>query len=285
MVLNVYRRSKYFPMQMKALLEQSITPWEILVWENGEDKIPQEFRDKVITSRADQNFGVWARFAYALNAKGEYILVLDDDTIPGKGWIENCLETLRVSPGILGTRGLKFSSRHSYAGYSEVGVYSPNEEIERVDIVGHAWFFKRDLLGAFWAEYPNRFVEDLSGEDIHFSYAVQKVLGLGTFVPPHPAGKEELWGSSPILAESLGSDEAAISSSSDALGRFERAYRHYISLGFELAPESSHRIGQSAGFSPAVAFLMGRMPRVTTKLSGSRFGKLLRRIFLGESAS
>jgi hypothetical protein len=185
-----------------------------------------------------------------------------------------------LNPGLLGTRGLLFSTKHSYAGYSEVGVYAPNEEIQRADIVGHAWFFKREWLGAFWGEYGNRFPEDLSGEDIHFSYAIQKVMGLNTFVPPHPVNDEELWGSNPSIARTLGADNAAISSASGALGKFERALRHYVSLGFQLAPKADSSTSSRSGFNPCLTFIMSRMPWATSKLSGSKFGKLLRRFLL-----
>lgn len=278
-VLNVYKRAEHFQMQIASLLNQSIAPFEILVWENGNERVPDECRDKVTIARAETNFGVWARFSYALNAKGDYVLMLDDDTVPGKRWIENCLNTMFLSPGLLGTRGLQFATKHSYAGYSEVGVYAPNETIQRVDIVGHAWFFKREWLGAFWGEYANRFPEDLSGEDIHFSYAIQKAMGLSTFVPPHPADNEEFWGSNPSIARTLGADKAAISSSSGSLGKFESALRHYVSLGFELAPKSDFSTKSKSSLNMFLTFLMGRMPLITAKLSGSEFGRFLRRLF------
>jgi glycosyltransferase involved in cell wall biosynthesis len=278
-VLNVYKRAEHFQMQIASLLNQSIAPFEILVWENGNERVPDECRDKVTIVRAETNFGVWARFSCALNAKGDYVLMLDDDTVPGKRWIENCLNTMLLSPGLLGTRGLQFATKHSYAGYSEVGVYAPNETTQRVDIVGHAWFFKREWLGAFWGEYANRFPEDLSGEDIHFSYAIQKVMGLSTFVPPHPADNEEFWGSNPSIARTLGADKAAISSSSGSLGKFERALRHYVSLGFELAPKADFSTNSKSSLNMFLTFLMGRMPLITAKLSGSEFGRFLRRLF------
>ena len=58
--------------------------------------------------------GVWARFAYALNAKTEYIAMFDDDTIPGPLWFENCLNTMKRHEGLLGTIGLVLDTPHSY---------------------------------------------------------------------------------------------------------------------------------------------------------------------------
>lgn len=280
MILNVFKRSANFSMQVAALRAQTIPPVEILVWENGDETVADLRVEGIFVARANRNFGVWSRFAFALNASGDYILILDDDTIPGKKWIENCLATIKTHPGLLGTRGLRFSSRYSYAGYSEVGLYSPNQEIERTDIVGHAWFFRRELLAAFWAEYPNRFPEDLSGEDIHFSYAIQKVLGLSTFVPPHPINDVEMWGSKPDLAKDLGSDKVAISAAKGSLEKFEKAYSHYISLGFRIMVQSDSTVTDLRTTPPGWGFLMGRLPGLTSRLSGTRLGRFLRRLFL-----
>lgn len=280
MVLNVFKRSANFSMQVAALRAQTIPPIEILVWENGEDTVVNQCSEEMVVARANRNFGVWSRFAFALNASGDYILVLDDDTIPGKKWIENCLTTMKTHPGLLGTRGLRFSSKYSYAGYSEVGLHSPNQKIERADIVGHAWFFRRELLAAFWAEYANRFPGGLSGEDIHFSYAIQKVLGLNTFVPPHPTNDFEMWGSKPDLAKDLGSDKVAISAAKGSLEKFEKAYSHYVSLGFRIMVQSDSTLADLRTTSPGWGLLMGRLPGLTSRLSGTRLGLLLRRLFL-----
>jgi len=279
-VLNVFKRSANFSMQVAALRAQTIPPIEILVWENGEDTVVDQCVEEMVVARANRNFGVWSRFAFALNASGDYILVLDDDTIPGKKWIENCLTTMKTHPGLLGTRGLRFSSKHSYAGYSEVGLYSPNQKIERADIVGHAWFFRRELLAAFWAEYANRFPGGLSGEDIHFSYAIQKVLGLNTFVPPHPTNDFEMWGSKPDLAKDLGSDKVAISAAKGSLEKFEKAYSHYVSLGFRIMVQSDSTLTDLRTTPPGWGLLMGRLPGLTSRLSGTRLGLFLRRLFL-----
>ena len=59
----------------------------------------------------------------------------------------------------------------NYHGYHRFGWDNPNEKVEKVDIVGHSWFFKREWLGAYWREaaLPLHY---LSGEDIHFSYSI-----------------------------------------------------------------------------------------------------------------
>jgi hypothetical protein len=238
-VLNVYKRAEVFDQQLRAIRNQSIPPCEILVWENGTERVPDEIRDGLIITRAGKNFGVWARFAYALNAKGEFICVFDDDTIPGERWLENCIATMKSTPGLLGTRGVIFDSPLAYSMHRDVGVYVPNTVTEQVDIVGHSWFFRKIWLSQFWGSFDVRFPGDMVGEDIHFSFTMQKFLNLPTLVPPHPPQDVSLWGSNPELARRFGGGEEAISRSSESLKGFESALQHYRKLGFKTLSESS----------------------------------------------
>lgn len=257
-VLNVYKRSSSFGRQLEAIQKQTIKPLEILVWENGTERVPDEFRDQLVIARSSKNLGVWARFAFALNAKGEFVCVIDDDTIPGERWFENCYKTMLHTPGLLGTRGLIFENPNAYSMYRDIGVYGPNDTIQNVDIVGHSWFFKTSWLSLFWREYENRFPEDLAGEDIHFSYALQKCLGIPTFVPPHPEEDLSLWGSNPIFGKELGIGQESISQSSKSLKRFENALQHYRTLGFKTIVEIE---GTSSRFPSIVYRIIRRFPQ------------------------
>ena len=235
-VLNVYKRGSKFTKQLEALIAQTAPISEFLVWENGEDFAPKLVNGVPVLkiARASENLGVWSRFAFALNATSDFVWVIDDDTVPGPRFLENALETFEAHPGVIGSRGLRFRSSRSYTLYDEFGPNSQNPKVERVDIVGHNWIFPREWLGYFWAEYSKKFESPLAGEDIHLSYAVQKHLGLGTFVPPHPEENHDLWGELADPAGLNGRDDVAISASSSALRRFEKAFSHYQKLGFTI---------------------------------------------------
>jgi hypothetical protein len=266
-ILNVFKRSKSLAQQLAAIKAQSVPVNKILVWENGVESVPEALREGLIISRANENLGVWARFAYALNAETEFILMLDDDTIPGSRWIENCLNTMALTPGLLGTRGLIFVEPSSYSINLEAGVHSPNVEVTEVDIVGHSWFFKREWLAAYWAEYAAKFPEALAGEDIHFSFAIQKNLGLPTLVPPHPIGDLSLWGSQPESAVSLGTSQEAISKGVGAMLKFERALRHYRKQGFRVLAERGHDFSFARRYPRYVYSLVARFPGASHKLA------------------
>ena len=221
-ILNGYRRPHVLKEQYSAIMEQTIKPAEVFFWQN---KAPyQTFFDKSVTDKCvsfigNSNLGVWARFAYALMAKTKYVCVFDDDTIPGNRWIENCILSNKQKRGLHGTIGVVFDSDAGYAGpYHRIGWDGPNEEIGEADIVGHSWFFEKELLTTFWRELPDpKF--DRAGEDIHFSYMLQKYAGLGTYVPPHPKDDKSLWGSLPDKAMKYGVDAAAISIDPSGLQR------------------------------------------------------------------
>lgn len=231
-VMNVFKRPENFEAQLAAIRRQTHEVNQIMVWVNGAATLENRLTRGLLIGRCSENLGVWARFAFALNAKSDFIWLIDDDTIPGDMWLENALRTFAHSPGVIGSRGLRFAGRESYLLYSESGPAAANVDIEEVDIVGHNWIVPRSWLGVFWAEYFHALPSDTSGEDIHLSFAIKKHLGLGTFVPPHPIEQKMLWGELPRAAKLDGTDDAAISRSPHALKKFENAFKHYIRLGF-----------------------------------------------------
>lgn len=263
-VLNVFRRSHNFQAQLDAIKSQSLKVREILAWENGEDSVSDSRVS--IHSRCNTNLGVWARFAYALNASSDYVWVIDDDSIPGSRWLENALETHRLTGGLVGSRGLRFRTSSSYTLYEEYGPNRPNSEITEVDIVGHNWVFPREWLGAFWGLYSERFPGSLAGEDIHLSFAIQKLHGVGTFVPPHPEDDRSIWGEQPASEASFGSDAAAISVNPKSMAKFEQAYSHYIKRGF--APICSREPEHKPTVSEALAAkAIARNPNLAHKVA------------------
>ena len=208
-IVNVYRRPQNLQLQVDAIADQTELGEQTWVWRNYH----QDGKDLNLDSLwnvdrwIDSNFNwkFYGRFAAALLATTEYVAIFDDDTIPGKNWFKNCLETMQTSPGILGSAGVILNSG-IYANHVRSGWPSQNEKIERVDLVGHAWFFKTEWLKYLWSERPFTFD---NGEDIQFSYLAQKYGSINTFTPPHPRSDQSLHGS--ILGEKLGIDNKATS--------------------------------------------------------------------------
>lgn len=230
-ILNGFKRPQFLKEQIEAVKNQTVKPTEIMLWQNNSEGFDLEDTKNLVTAVSNQNLGVWARFAFALNAKTEYICIFDDDTIPGSKWFENCLETMKTHEGLLGTIGLIYNSPRGYHGNIRIGWDNPNINVTKVDIVGHAWFFKREWLSTFWRELPPIGLIT-AGEDMHFSYTLQKYLGLGTYVPPHPPDDVEMWGSK--KGWEMGTERNAISFNPINHQFMNLYYNELIQRGFKI---------------------------------------------------
>lgn len=239
-VLNGYKRSEASQSQYDAYRKQSVGTPEFLFWGNmpeGVADIPfnKHVVDNCTSAICNKNLGVWARFAYALNAQTPFICIVDDDTIPGEKWLENCIDTIYEinKPAVLTTRGVKLKNNRypEPDSYDVYGWCKPNENTEKVDFGGHCWFFHKSLLKLFWFHAPD--VLPLNyGEDIHISYSSLLGCGAETFVPKHPENKCELWGSLRESALHYGEDKNATSRNNQASIGMYKYIQHILQKGY-----------------------------------------------------
>ena len=235
-VLNGYRRTRWFEEQLVAIENQTHKPSEIFLWQNyhEEGHLDPELASRVTHASCNSNLGVWSRFAFALNCQSDYICIFDDDTIPGSKWLENCVKTYESDDriGVLGTVGISFGDKYyTWQKVKRIGWVEPNEETTQVDMGGHAWFFHRNMLSHFWRERPKQFIP-IVGEDMHLSHMVQKYGGKGTFCPPHPANDKEMWGS--LKGAEYGHSEEGISMTQYTLPNGQRVAGGYL-MGMALS--------------------------------------------------
>lgn len=210
-ILNCYRRPYNLKMQVDALRSQSIKPKQIWLWinyhEDNKDFDPTSLGvDRVFKN--DYNWKFYGRFAAALLADTEFIAIYDDDTVPGKNWHKNCLNTMKTHEGILGSAGIILKGNR-YINHDRCGWPTQNKETTEVDLVGHAWFFKREWLRYLWQEKPTTWD---NGEDIQFGFMAKIYGGIPTYCPPHPPEDKSMHGS--ILGNELGIDDKATSTNS-----------------------------------------------------------------------
>jgi hypothetical protein len=234
-ILNVFKRPQFFQEQLVALLEQSIPPKRIIIWNNNKEINLSNFENisNIIIINSSVNLGVWARFFslyYLLS--GEYICVFDDDTIPGNMWLENCINTIKKHNALIGTIGVYFDKGNTYNVKKRYGWDGPCDEIKIVDIIGHSWFFKKEWISTLIKELPNIDEKFLTcGEDIHLSYVLSKYLYIPTIVAPHPADNTSIWGSNKEKAIQYGNIDSTFANT--GIEKFNDVLKYYIEKGFE----------------------------------------------------
>lgn len=223
-VMNVYTRTQYFEEQLDAILNQTVKPHEIIVWVNYHEKnqafvnnelqtlIDSKNHDKIRVIQSNHNWKYHGRFAGSFLAQSEYVCVFDDDTIPGQGWFENCIKSMKIKNGAMGSIGEIYTTDLNKDGewickvWKQIGwkKYPPNDNLTRVDVIGHSWFFRKEWLKFMWMEEP---VTWNVCEDIQFAYCLQKYGGIYCYVPPQPNEIDFVCGS--LKGDDYGADESA----------------------------------------------------------------------------
>jgi hypothetical protein len=204
-ILCAYNRPHFLSEQIAAIKSQSVPVSDIWLWYN-QGSGPQITVPDIKVAYCNHNFKFFGRFAFAMLAQTEYIALFDDDTIPGPNWLEHCLSYMKTHPGILGTTGIQLKKK-TYTGHIKIGwngSHGPNDTIKPVDLIGHAWFLKKEWLKYMWYEDP---ISWENGEDIHLSYSVKKFANIPSYVVPHPKDDLSVWGST--KGSDYGSDEHA----------------------------------------------------------------------------
>lgn len=237
-IMNSYKRPESMQEQYESILNQTVKNINIMCWCNNIENITknQEIFSKIVFAGSNYNLGVWARFAYALNAPTDYICMVDDDTIFGSRWIENCLETMKTHEGLLGCRGVRMvaDDYQNYPGCQYESISGNNDDVEQVDIMGHCWFFKKEWLRAYWAEMPYQ-IPPFGGEDMHFSFVIQKHFGLNTYVPQQPENDKDLWGS--VNPSKYGEDMVATSRTQNGFSQAHSYWNYILSQGYKLVKD------------------------------------------------
>jgi hypothetical protein len=129
--------------------------------------------------RNSSNTGVYGRFAVALLARTTHVALFDDDTVPGRRYLQTCLEAMRDQPGIYSAAGVQFLTT-TYRPCQRYGWAQRTDCITEVDVGCQSWLLQRQWLGHLWRESP---FDWRNGEDMRLSYLCQKYGGVRTYVP------------------------------------------------------------------------------------------------------
>lgn len=276
-VLTIFNRPHMLASQIESLVKQTVKPNRIFLLVNGVSSsdhasIKLAARDiEIVVIDSSSNLGVWGRFWVGSWSNADFLLVLDDDTIPGERWAEKCLYEEKQQLCVIGARGLRFRSDNSYFPFDEFGWAVPNYYKKKVDLLGHSWFFPRHLAADMIrldVDREDKFLT--SGEDICLCLLAEK-QSIPCFVLPHREGAYSEWGSDPAVGKSEGESALAISASTDSARKFDDALRYFrVVLGVDLAAFNGRR---SLTFMEKIVYnsgLLRKLFRAYKKLRNSK---------------
>lgn len=175
-ILTAYKRN-YFQQQIESLKSQTVKIDKIIILQNEKHIdltcIKETFPDIYIIS-SDYNTKYWGRYAIASICNTEYILMMDDDIIPGKQWIENCFRMNQTENCIVCGNGRDINNIEAIGDSGRV------DKDTQMAFGGHSWFFRKEWVKYILNEKP---VSLYTGEDIAFC-ALSKIHGgITTWIP------------------------------------------------------------------------------------------------------
>lgn len=220
-VIGLYNGYEWLDKIILSIENQTIKPKKIIVWiNNNENKLfyyekYKYEKQEIQFIQTNKNEGVYSRFTASLLCDTNRILVLDDDTIPGSKWIENCYNTIDYvgENSIIGYRGIRLKSDALY----DVEAYEKGTtETTEVDLCGHAWFVTRKQVLAMFEDIP---VNYFNGEDTHISAINQIKFGTKTYIPKQLISDPQTWGST---MQHLGAQAGRLSTSLGPVEHFNQ---------------------------------------------------------------
>lgn len=226
-LLTVFKRD-HLAMQLKSLWRQSVVPREIVVYHDCDyRRIPKKrlIHAGISVTENSSNTRFHGRFAYLLNAQTEWVMVWDDDIVPGKYCIESYLQQAEALDGIVGGMGRMARTNpleKQLIHPPDVGV---RENPVLADFVGHMWLFRQELLFQMFSVKPATYE---TGEDMHLCFSAKLRSGVPSFIGAQPTEDE----SCDTSMNRLAADELAAFRSTPKSER-EKVETYFSSMGLK----------------------------------------------------
>lgn len=223
-ILSCYKRPQYLLEQIHNIKNQTVES-DIMVDYTLVDGVPQvKIPNDIKVTYRNHNLYHIGRFFYALNAQSKYVFICDDDQVPGKNYLQQCIDIVEQQDSIVTSYGVNFANGfQGYTATDKHGWMFPNQNIERVDMAGQSWFMKKSTLKYITYEEPYSY---LNGEDLHLSYMAKKYGNIPCVVAPHRANEMENWSNDPKYRY-RGDDQVATYKLGNHKSIRDKAVNHY----------------------------------------------------------
>lgn len=240
-VITLWKRN-YLEEQLESLLTQTHPPEQIVLLQNEAGAmdigpVVDTFRKRhpgIICIKSDVNLKYFVRFTIGSLLQTEYLLFIDDDIIPGRRWLELCVEKSRQYNAVIAPSGrlipkdsfrpekmFIFRRTEKYmigdASYTEENL-APRDT--HVDYGCNSYFIRSEWIRHFWAVWPHTLQ---SGEDIHLSASLMIGGAIPTVVPQQTSAE-----TSGNLRRTYGGDVHASWRHKDFISTREQVFRYLI---------------------------------------------------------
>lgn len=198
-IIAVYKRL-YLDEQLQALLGQTVPPAQIWIMQNERhvdiNPVVEKYRSlhpHISVIQSDVNLKFFGRFTIAQHVDTEFAWVLDDDVIPGRTWVERCINKCRALNAVIACSGRIIPNNDFVPekggagewpkyfigdGYDDAPLnHCPQDTY--VDYGCNSYFFKTEWITDFWTVYPSTFK---NGDDIHLGASLKMMRNIPTVV-------------------------------------------------------------------------------------------------------
>jgi hypothetical protein len=189
-------RPELVDVQHRLLSTQTVQPRAVFAHVNPSDKVelPPAVRtmiDRLPNAKPNVDLGAWARWGYVATVGTEYVLIIDDDCMPGPRWFEAALKKLSASEGhnVIAAAGIMYRS-DQYDDVTLIGPEAPPAEEVDVDVGRGAWLMRTATARQVLAQEP---AWPMLSTGLHVAAVVQALEGFIT-VLPYAASDRAGWG-------------------------------------------------------------------------------------------
>lgn len=169
-ILTVTDRLEYLDSQLESINNQTIKSDIIVHW-NTDSEYNLEY-PSFIYHNQHKSAPLYSRFINSLNITTPYVFICDDDILPGKRYLEKCLEFSKNKDVCIVSCGMDFNEGETKYNVSRrIGQNTFLKTPTKVNMGGQGYFFKTELI----RKYCNYKIHStLSGEDIHLGFVCYK---------------------------------------------------------------------------------------------------------------